>query len=228
MNYTLPPHAREVIEARQSMSARKFHHFVIIAAAAVTLVSACAQSTRVVKTFEDPAYEGRSFSKFLVVGVDDDYVLRQLFEEELVAVLRSSGVEAVASHMQLVRSEPVNRDTVIAAVDRAGADAVLVTRLKSVDRQTQIKGGREEMKVTRKDGSAFDLFRYDYDVLSDPEIITVTATVVITTDLYAVAERAKIWSVDSTSFDNESAGEAMEAESDAIVAQLRRDGLLAR
>ncbi|MEO1034851.1 MAG: hypothetical protein AAFX44_04735 [Pseudomonadota bacterium] len=188
----------------------------------------CAQTSQVEKTFEDPAFSDASFGRFMVIGVAESENVRRMFEEQLVASLREQGVDAIPSYAHLRRGEAVTRDSVVAACETQKVDAVLVTRLKSSETQTSIEESREEVKVTRKDEGAFNLFRYDYDVLSAPEVVKVTTTVVLSTDLYTVAGRAKIWSVDTTAFETETVREAIETESGAIIGQLSRDGYLAR
>ncbi|MEL7538100.1 MAG: hypothetical protein AAFZ58_08530 [Pseudomonadota bacterium] len=200
----------------------------VCAAAAILALVGCAQTSQVEKTFEDPAFSDASFTKFMVIGAAESDNVRRMFEEQLVASLRERGVDAIPSYAHLGRGTAVTRESVVAACKTQDVDAVLVTRLKSSETQTRIEESREEVKVTRKDEGAFNLFRYDYDVLTAPEVVKVTTTVVLSTDLYTVAGRAKIWSVDSTAFETETVREAIEAESGAIVGQLSRDGYLAR
>lgn len=203
--------------------------FVVISVASVlAAVAGCAPSSRIEKTFEDPAYSDASFDMFMVIGIGESETGRRMFEEQLVASLREYGVDAIPSYAALGRGTPLARENIVAAVGEVGADAVLVTRLKSAETQAQVEQSREEVKVSRRDGRPVDLFRYDYEVLSAPEVVRVTTTVVLSTDLYSVAGKARIWSVDSTAFDAESVKEVIETEAGAIIGQLRRDGYLAR
>ena len=102
----------------------------------------------------------------------------------------------------------------------------MLTRVKDQAIDARVKPGTVDTKVTAKGGSPFNLFRYDYEELGEPEIIDLNRSVVLTTELYAAAEERMVWAVETTSSGKPNIGELVESSAEAIVAELRRDGLI--
>jgi hypothetical protein len=71
-----------------------------------------------------------------------------------------------------------------------------------------------------------DFFRYDYVEYQDPLALTTVHTVICATDLYAVSDSSKVWSIESTAFEKETVADAMADISSGIRAQLLRDRLI--
>lgn len=96
------------------------------------LLTACA-STSLDLTWQDPTYEGRPFTKVLVVGSTDNAEHRRLFEDAVVDELKRRGVPAVASYAVIPSERDVTRDTAVEAAGTLGADCVISTRLIRVE-----------------------------------------------------------------------------------------------
>ena len=192
------------------------------------LLSGCAASERIVKVFEDPNFDAGPFTRILVVGVHEDAGIRRQFENSLVAAMNTTGPAAVASLSLMSADDPIERDRVVAAARETAADAVLITRLLDSESTTTVQGRQSAgaEAVRRNDIALADFFRYDYVEYQDPMSITTVRTVVLSTDLYNVADENKIWSVESTSFDKGSVYGLIDGSSRSITDQLRRDGLI--
>ena len=80
--------------------------------------------------------------------------------------------------------------------------------------------------MTYKPLISLNLFRYDYEELNEPEIIDLNRTVVLTTEMYAAADERKVWAIETTSSNKPNIGALVESSAEAIVGQLRRDGLV--
>ena len=205
-----------------AMNSAKFSPWAAILGAA--LLSGCATSERIVKVFEDPNFDAGPFTRILVVGVHEDRGIRRQFENSLVAAMNTTGPAAVASLSLMSADDPIERDPVVAAVRETAADAVLITRLVDVESTTSVQGGRSAgADAVRRDNN---FFRYDYVEYQDPMSVTTVRTVILSTDLYNVADENKIWSVESTSFDKGSVYGLIDGSSQSITDQLRRDGLI--
>ena len=188
---------------------------------------ACTTADRVVKLYEASDFEGGPFSNVLVVGAHEDSGTRRRFEDSVVNSLRASGTQAMSSIAIMGADVEINRETLLAAVGEADSDAVLITRLQDVQTRTQVEGGRVGAEAQRRNNIPLaDFFRYDYVEYEDPMTITRVHTVVLATDLYNVADEAKIWSIESTSFDKQSVYGVIDSASAAISSQLTRDGLI--
>ena len=196
--------------------------------ASAFLLAGCATSDSVVKIYESPDFNGGPFDKVLIVGAHESTGTRRLFEDSLAAVINENGAFAVPSLSVMDADDPIEREAVIVAVRETGADAVLVTRLLDVQSTTTVEGGRSAgAEARRRDDLALaDFFRYDYVEYQDPMTITTVRTVVLSTDLYNVADETKVWSAESTSFDKESVYGVIGGATRALTDQLRRDQLI--
>jgi hypothetical protein len=189
------------------------------------VLTACAAD--VVKTFELADPEGAPFSRILVVGAHSDRSTRRVFEETLADTLRSGQTDAVSSISLMEAQAELSRETVTAAAQTARADAVLVSRLKDVRWSATQAETRSTTEVRRKDAdNLVDFFRYDYIEYEDPMSVSAVRTVVVSSDLYRVSDRARIWSVESTAVEKESVMDLIESTAASTREQLRRDGLI--
>ena len=121
----------------------------------------------------------------------------------------------------------LDRNSVIAAAARTGADAVLVVRVLDVERRITAAGGQSTTVAQRRDDVPLvDFFRYDYESYADPTTYSAVRTVVLSTDLYEVESEDRIWSVETTAFEKETTSEIIDSVSRQLAAQLRADGLI--
>lgn len=195
--------------------------------AGVLLLAGCAASDRVVKIYESPDFNGGPFNKILIVAAHEETGTRRFFENSFRTVLNENGAIAVTSLSVMGPGEPIEREPVIAAVRETGADAVLVTRLLDVASTTTAQGGRSTAQAQRRDDLPLaDFFRYDYVEYQDPMTTTTASTVVLSSDLYNVADENKIWSAESVSFDKGSVYGVVDSATRGLTNQLRRDQLI--
>ncbi len=211
------------------MRLRKFRFSIIIA---ICLVLAGCGSTgggTVKKTLDNPKYTDLSYSNILVVGVGGDYSNRAYFERAMVSRIKAEGAAAAAYYSVVGRNQPITRSTVSTVVKSRGFDAVLLARVISQDADISIEAGTSETKVSRKEaGRAVDLFRYDYDELTQPGVINILSTVTISAEMFSGADETRMWAIESTINDQENIGQLIEAAADTIMAQLKKDRLIGR
>ena len=101
----------------------------------VLAASACA-TTKWVSTWTEPAAQGRSPLKtILVVGMSPDMANRRLFEDALVASLKGQGVVATPSYSVLPEGK-LSDDEFKAKVTEGGYEGVIITRLIAKDERT--------------------------------------------------------------------------------------------
>ncbi len=186
---------------------RAYRTAAVIATLALGL-GACAESTSIVKTFHDGSYDGTFFSNFLVITVAGSSDSRTLFEKTLVSRLGDLDTSASAYYAVMGRKQPIGRELISIAVRSRGFDAILLTR--PVNRELPV----------------VDLFRFDYDELNQPHDINVSDAVELVTELYAAADKKRIWAIRSTSADTASSEEFVDVHVSKIVAQLQKDRLI--
>ncbi|MGI9259302.1 MAG: hypothetical protein ACR2QQ_10730 [Gammaproteobacteria bacterium] len=199
----------------------------LIFASLTLFVSGCASNDSIVKIYEDPGFDEGPFDHVLVVGAYNDIIIRRQGENALAAVISATGSDATPSLAVMEAASGLDRNSVVAAAGRVGADAVLVARVLDVETSIVETDGRSTTVAQRRDDIPLvDFFRYDYETYADPMTYSAVRTVILSSDLYDVDTEARIWSVESTSFEKESTSEIIDGASRQIAAQLRADGLI--
>jgi hypothetical protein len=103
-----------------------------IMAASFLFLSSCA-TTELTGVWKDERFSGR-INKVVVMGIFEQAVTRNLFEDEFVRQLKARGVNAVASYTVVPIDELPDNDIVKEKIGKLGVDSVIVTRL--VDKKT--------------------------------------------------------------------------------------------
>jgi hypothetical protein len=200
-----------------------------LAATAALALTACASTgDRVVKVYEDrEALAAAPYNRILVVGAHAQTGTRRTFEESVVRALAALGADARSSLAVMDEAENIDRDSVVAAVREAGADAVLVTRVVDIEAHSEVEQGQTQAELARRnDVPLADFFRYEYIESADAMTVTTVRTVILETDVYDAASEKKVWSAESTSFDKQTAYGVIDGVARAISAELERDGLI--
>ena len=123
--------------------------------------------------------------------------------------------------------QAIDRESVVAAVRASGATAVLVTRVVDIETKTEVEQGQPQAEARRRsDVPLADFFRYDYAESPDAMTVTTVRNVILQTDVYDATSEKKVWSVESTSFDKQTAYGVIDGVAHAISAELERDGLI--
>ena len=190
------------------------------------VTAACSSSGRTVSTYEGPAHQGPAFRNILVIGMADSYNNRATFERTLAKDIASGGGSATAYYTLVKMDAPIDRPAIEKIVDEGSYDAVLITRVLNSDVDSTLKVGTSSAKKVRKDGSAANLFRYDYEELNEPVTLTMEMKIVIASDLFSVKSREKVWSVESSVANKENVGVIVVEASRIVAARLRKDGLI--
>ena len=190
------------------------------------VIAACASSGRVVSTFDGPAYEGPAFRNLLVIGIADSYNNRATFERTLAKEIAASGAQATALYTLVDKDTPIDRATVEKVVDEGSFDAILITRALNRKFQSRAKTGSPSAQAVRKQGSAANLFRYDYEEFNEPETLSMELNIVIGSELFSAASREKVWSIEADIADQASISVLVIDASNVIASRLRRGGLI--
>src|SRR4051812_20795114 len=95
-------------------------------------------STSLDDSWKDPNYSGGPVSKVLVVGVSTQAKVRQDFEETFAQALNRKGVQAVASYTLIPENGKIPEDALQKAIEKTGADAVLITRMVSKTKEVSM------------------------------------------------------------------------------------------
>lgn len=175
---------------------------------------------------DDPAYRDTSFRNFLVVAVTADYNNRAQFERQMVSAIKAAGGSATAYYTLVGDNQASSPEQLESAISAGNFDAVLLTRASGQKSEVDVQSGAPSTKVVRESGNFFDLFRYDYEEMNDPEQIEIETEIVVTTELYVAADVKRIWAIQTTSKTSEGAGMLIDKEVANIMKYLKRDRLI--
>jgi len=107
---------------------------------ATLLLAGCA-STKLVNQWSNPAYTSPSFKSVMVIGVARQVGIRRSFEDEFVSQLKAAGIGAVPSYRFIEEEGQVGETRLKQAVNQAGADAAIITRLVKKEQRTEVSPG---------------------------------------------------------------------------------------
>ena len=105
--------------------------------AAALALAACA-STTLRDSWYDTSYSGGPFRKMLVLGVSNNLSERRIFEDVMSQRLAGSGVEAIPAYRYLADGDKAAEPALDAAVRASGADGLLMSRVRGIDRRTSV------------------------------------------------------------------------------------------
>jgi hypothetical protein len=106
-------------------------------AVAALLLAACA-STTIRDSWTDPTYAGGPFRRVLVLGVSRDVPERRTFEDIMARRIAATGVQAVPAYQYLPDGARADEPTLDRIVRDSGADGLVMTRIRSIDRRTSV------------------------------------------------------------------------------------------
>jgi len=199
---------------------------IIVAIAIGLVTSACAPSSKITRTYQDPAVSGLSYQKFLVAAVTQNYETRAAYERAMSARLVSAGIAATPLYQVGGGNQPVDRDAIVAAIQAGGFDAVLYTYTIGSQEKFVKNVGQTAVGANRKSDSVVNLFRYDYEETALPEYESLISSATVMTELYAVSTETKIWEARSDLAERDSVALLIDDAVSLLMGALKRDKLL--
>lgn len=183
------------------------------------LLVSCGGRTKLNETWKDPAFKGGPVSNILVIGVTENERVRRTFEKKFIKALRATGARAFSSYAVLHVKGELQKEHVLAAVHKVGADAVLITSLVNVD--------ETEVFYRPPPIGYYDYYGRLYGIVSNQNaMIGVDINVVMNTSLYDVKTEKLIWSTQADTKKARSKKELLEQLIAAVVKKLRQEKLL--
>jgi hypothetical protein len=192
----------------------------------------CSCATTTVKnTWKSPELQ-HPVGNIAVITIEERALLRQGFENRLVAQLSRAGTPATVTFDQLSLAEIKQDKQAAAERFRArGADAVLILRLAetaSAYREIQPGGERYAATVTGIETTGwYDYYTVGYMNMS-PTYGTLKQTVYLETSIYDLKTEKRLWRGITQTVLKESMDRVAEMDPlvQAIVAGLRKDGVI--
>lgn len=182
------------------------------------ILGACA-STRPVMEWRDEGFNGQ-LNHILVIAAMDETTQRHAIEDDYVEALQA--VTAVPSYSLIDADIELSRETVEAAIEGQGFDAVLVTRLLGVEEV-------EEYQPPVHYDHYRSYHRYYQRSLnySSPGYYRRYKILTLETNLYSTATRDLVWSMQSETIDASAPEDVIEAQIGITIDRLKQGGLIA-
>jgi len=205
----------------------KSSFYSILIALSFLLVSC--SSTSLVDRWNDPEYKGPALQKILVIGIIKDDIKRRSFEQEFSDLMTGNGLVGVASYTLLPDLESADeKSEVLAAVNKVGADGVLVVTLQGVSKEKRDVPPSVDYIPTAGFGygGMYGYYGMRHTAVYRPGY-TVTDTVVrMDVKMFAVDSEKMIWAGKSESF-NASSSKAIVSELEKLViSDMKKSGII--
>jgi hypothetical protein len=183
-------------------------------------------SKRIISQWSNPAYASpaSSFKKIMVIGVTDQTAIRRNFEDEFISELKATGVYGVPSYRYIPESGRVAEARLKEAVRKAGADAVVITRLVRVEERAEVSPGYYDPFPV------FGLYGWYssawYGGFYTPPRVYRYPVFFSETTLHDVAKDAVVWTGTIRTIDPENVSAAIENYVETVVEALKDKNLL--
>ena len=181
----------------------------------------CAATT-LKNSWRDPDYKGPPLKKVMVVGVSNQAATRRTFEDEFVKQLKADGVEGIQSYNFIPQDGKAEEAQVKQAVQKAGADGVLITRLVRIDVNTQVAPAYPAAPGMGFYGGYAGAWGGYYD----PPMVYQTDTLVVDTSLYGLNDSVLLWSGTTQTFAPTDIKKDIEGFAKVIIDALKKQKLI--
>jgi len=188
----------------------------LIAIASLAL-AACATTT-IRDAWYDPAYRGGPFRKLLVLGVSNNISERRTFEDLMAARLAATGIEAVPAYRYLPEGGKVAEPELDAAVRASGADGLLMSRIRAIDRRTSVSTSMAPMAPF----GWYGLYAHWYPVTE----VRQYDIAIVETSLFAADGKRVVWSGMTETYEPTSVAKDAPGFADVIVKALQQRALV--
>jgi len=192
----------------------------------VLLATLCGCATsELTNTWKDPQYRGGPVKRIMVVGISNQTSVRRTFEDTFAEILKANGVAAVASHTLIAEDGQIAEERLRAAVDQAGADSVLITRMVERQTDTAVTAPPPPIGAYRRVGySGY----YSGAWIGHYEPVTVQEFhyVVLETTLFVTEHPEPVWSGTTRTQESKDIRAATEGFAKPVIAAMKKEGLI--
>ncbi|HET6416906.1 MAG TPA: hypothetical protein VFG22_11470 [Polyangiales bacterium] len=208
--------------------------FAVLCGCVLALVACKTTDTKFSQSYRNPGYEETSFKKVMVIGVAQDQKARQAFEDALVSAIAKEGGTAQASIAVLPNEEQISEDQLHAAIDAGGFDAVLITRVLSVDKSQQYTPPKKYNNPQTRYypgslgwghgyGGYYGFYGTTFAEVHEPGYFETSTTLRLETNLYSVATNELVWTGQSATIDPQSIDDARSSMTQAVAKKLKEE-----
>jgi hypothetical protein len=183
-----------------------------------SLALAACVSTTLRDTWYDPGYRGGSFRKLLVLGVSNNISERRTFEDIMAARLAVTGIEAIPAYRYLPEGGKAAEPALDSAVRASGADGLLMSRIRGIDRRTSVYTSMAPMPAF----GWYGVYSGWYPVTEVHQYDIAT----VETSLFAAEGKRVVWSGMTETYEPTSVAKDAPGFADVIIKALQQRGLV--
>jgi hypothetical protein len=190
-----------------------------------------AKSAKLVMSWRNPNYSGAHFQRILVIGMSENPVVRADFEDALSDKISRDGMEAVPGNTILFRPDSPHLDTdyLKGQIRDHKIDAVLISRLVSVDKTTTVIPGHNYVVPYPYYNSFYGYYGSVYHQVYSPDYLRQDTAVRIETNLYsAVPTEELVWIGYSDTFNPKNADKVIAGLVKLIVKELEKEAIISK
>jgi len=208
---------------------KRFKQQIVMLAGLMTVLGLTACSTsRLAERWNDTQYTGPKLQKMLVIGIMKDDIKRRFYEDQFVKAFSSGKRTAIASYNLMPDLREVdNKEKLLEVVRKAGADAVMITRLKAVKKEEREVPPRVDYLPTM--GMGFGYYGYynmGYQAVYSPGYTAVDTIVQLETRVFALPSEDLVWAGNTESVNSSSADKIISETAGLIISDMKQSGLI--
>ena len=210
-----------------------FHQKILPLVWVAFALAACSAAPQVTRTQSLSESADAPYDNILVIFLFSSFDSRRYLENEVVGKLSELGVQAVASTSLMDTRTPVTRQTFLAMVEAIDADAVLVTRLVTLETEGKMVDMNPEVTYNFRPTQYFNVWSVDVEEYVEPQAVDFKHSLVLGTQLYSVLSKDVVWAIEAKSTIDPDFGEIADYsiyvdEAEAITSHLSKDGLIGK
>jgi hypothetical protein len=185
----------------------------------------CANS-KLSRTWIDPKYGGSQYSNLLVIGVTEDENIRRSFEKKFVEKLEADGIKAVESSTVMSKDQKMDKETILAVVEKTGADGVLLTYLLGVQEKSVASPSISYSPVDDYHGGSIPDLSSASKYGSGTQYYSTRVKVRLETSLYDAKMEQKVWFAQSTTLNPKSDTALIDSVIEVFAKELKKNKLI--
>jgi hypothetical protein len=192
------------------------------------IVASCASSTQLVGRWSDPAYQGGTGKKVLVVALAESERNARLWEDAFGKALTAIKAQPMNGTQYIPVSPAADSASFVAAVVQSGAEMLAITRLVSAEREQNYVPGTSYYAPAPYHYGYYGYYYSSWGVVNEPGYYVESKVYNLETNLYDVAARKLVWSGVTRTVDPETAQSAAYDISDAVIQDIVQSKVLVR
>ena len=195
----------------------------------LTAVAGCA-TVSITNQWRDPNWQGPPASHVVVIGISNSETMRRIFEDTFAQQLQAAGISASASYTQIAPHDTSVRLSDL--IKSSGADAILVTRVQSVQQRINVSPTGPGWGGPGWGGGGWGgpgrggFYGWYGNAWAQTPDISVTEEVILETTVWDARTQSVVWTVTTQSIASNNIPRATTDLASTLIPKLKADGIL--